>query len=443
METVEQKPTKDKPERNPSGWNPWITERPLASGGTAWVVNWKEPKPGGGRTFNRKQFQDRFKMDEWLANEKTRRNREATLARQAERRGDAVAWWVRLSPPERAAIMGAVEAMRTAGGRLEGMVEAVSLYSMAHLTGARKTVSEIVTEHLERLEKTKRPATVADRRWRLSTLVEQHGDTLAATMTTAEIEDWVLSARTNPAQAARRRAVNALFTFATRRGYIKENPVARVERLASHSPDEVAVLTPGEAEAVLRSAQRLEPGMVPFFAIGIFAGLRPQNELRGLDWSNINLEPGGKIKVVRSTAKTARTRYVPVSDNLRAWLRAVPRAERSGAVFYSRRCFRRVLDAARVDGKGLPIDFTVEGGKITYKKAAKSRPVRWSADIMRHTFCTYRQALIQNIHQLCEEAGNTPHVARAHYLEPRESAAEVQAFWSIMPQPAGSRRKGK
>lgn len=421
----------ERPARNPAGWNPWVTERPLAKGGSAWVVNWHELKPGGGRTFKRRQFSDRAELHDWLKTEKTRRNRNAELAHRSEQRGDAVAWWVRLSPPDRAALMRAVESMREAGGRLDGMVEAVRLYSQAHLTGAKMTVAEVVAEHLERLVKTRRPATVTDRKFHLSTLVDTYGDTLAATMTPAALEDWVLSTDKKPSQAARRRAASALFGFAVRRGYLSENPVARVERFAARSPDAVAVLSPGEVEAVLRTAQKLEPRMVPFFAIGIFAGLRPQNELRRLDWSNVNLEPGGKIKVVRSTSKTDRTRYVPIADNLRAWLRAVPAAERTGAIPYSRRAVRRVLKAARVDAKGRPVGFGVEAGKIAYKEAAKPRAVRWSHDVMRHTFCTFRQALIQNIHQLCEEAGNTPHVARAHYLEPRESDAEVQAFWSI------------
>ena len=440
METLSENEQESKPESPENDsvrwkpWEPWTTERPLAGGGTALVVNWHELKPGGGRTYRRKQFSDRAKLDKWFKKEKTRRSRLYELSHSSEQRGDAVAWWVRISPPERASIMRAVELMRLKGGRLDGMVEAVELYAATHLTGAKLTVAEVVKEYLERLEKTKKPATVTDRRWRLSTFEETYGESLAAAMTAATVEDWVLSAPTRHAQATRRRAVNALFVFAKRRGYVHDNPMERVEKIQTRSPDEVAVFSPGEVEAVLRAAQKLEPRMVPFFAVGIFAGLRPQNELRRLDWDNINLEPGGKIKVVRSTAKTSRTRYVPVSDNLRAWLRAVPRAEREGTVPYSRRAFRYVMDVARVDAKGRPVGFNMEAEKVVYKKASKPRTVRWCADIMRHTFCTYRQALIQNINQLCEEAGNTPHVARAHYLEPRESEAEVQAFWRIGPK---------
>ena len=47
----------------------------------------------------------------------------------------------------------------------------------------------------------------------------------------------------------------------------------------------------------------------------------------------------------------------------------------------------------------------------------------------------------QNINQLCEEMGNTPHIARTHYLDPpdEETAAE---FWAITPASVTESKKG-
>ena len=188
---------------------------------------------------------------------------------------------------------------------------------------------------------------------------------------------------------------------------------------------------------MLRAAEIIEPRLVPYLAIGIFAGLRPQNELRLLDWENINLE-AGLLKVTRRTSKTARVRHVPIASNLAAWLGHVPKAERKGSLFYSRRFLLEIVEAARIDAKGNPAPFKMEDGKAVFKKSAKLKPVRWGADIMRHTFCSYRQAVIKNIAQLCEEAGNTPAIARAHYLNPRASEAEVKKFWAIMPTRKGN-----
>lgn len=438
MNTSERDEEKAHKQRVKTGWSYWIAARPLALGGEAQVVHWWEwEKSKNGkrvRKHKRKQFSDEAALDVWLKTERTRRERETTLIRRNERGGGNVVSLVGMTPTERAAVAQALAAIRAAGGKVELVAQAAESFAATHLTGAKMTVSEIVSKHLESIALTKRPPTVTDRRFRLSTLVEEYGDTLAAVMTAPMIEDWVLSIPKPPSQSARRRAANALFTFAVRRGYVPSNPVAHVEKIGTTSPDAVDVFTPSEAEAVLRAAQLLEPRMVAFFAIGLFAGLRPQNEIKNLNWNNINLEDDGKIKVVRSTAKTRRTRYVPISENLRAWLKSLPKAERTGSVHYSRRAFRRVMDAAMLDKSGKPVPFTVEDGKPIFDKKAKNKPVLWTADVMRHSFCTYRMAIIRNIHQLCEEAGNTPHVARAHYLEPKAGAeAEAKLYWAIMP----------
>ena len=62
----------------------------------------------------------------------------------------------------------------------------------------------------------------------------------------------------------------------------------------------------------------------PFLAIGAFAGLRSA-EIERLDWKNVNLKRGF-IEVRAETCKTRARRLVPISDNLRAWLKpfAVP-----------------------------------------------------------------------------------------------------------------------
>ena len=67
--------------------------------------------------------------------------------------------------------------------------------------------------------------------------------------------------------------------------------------------------------------------------------------------------------------------------------------------------------------------------------------MRWGQDIMRHTFGSYRQSVIQNINQLCEEMGNTPHIARTHYLDPPE-AEQAAEFWAITPASVTESKKG-
>ena len=66
----------------------------------------------------------------------------------------------------------------------------------------------------------------------------------------------------------------------------------------------------------MRTAQKYDPGMIPYLSLGIFAGIRP-DEIMRLEWKDIR--PDG-ILVEGRKSKTRQRRVVKVTDNLRAWL---------------------------------------------------------------------------------------------------------------------------
>ena len=428
----------------PDAWSPRISKRVLPSGAVVWIADWWEKRTGGGYTHRRKQVPTRAGMDEWVAGEAKRLKAETNLLRKAERRGDNVITLSNLSPIERASLVRAVETIRKEGGRLEAIEKAAKVYADAYLTGAKVTVAALRDEHLKNLEqKKKRPPTIRDRRLYLEPFVKVYGGELAATVTRQQAETWILEADTVSKQASRYRALHALFRFGVRRGYFSENPVAGLDKPPERPPDTVDIFSPAEAEAVLRAAYEREPRLVAYLAVGIFAGLRPQNELARLDWSDINLETG-KITVTRSTSKTDRVRHVDIQPNLRVWLECVPKSQRRGKIFSSRRALFRVLgrvwpkekrkaERAAKAARAAELGHKLPGPKPVPKARPKGKPLRWGPDIMRHSFCTYRQAVLRDIGKLCFEAGNTEAVAKAHYLNPRVSEDEVKKFWAIMP----------
>lgn len=430
-----------------AGWNPRIAPRDTSpDGSTAWRADWweKDTRPNGERNksgyiHKTKQFPTRKELVAWVQDEQRIRAKQRKLTKRAEKRGDSVVTLSHLSPAERAAIAQAVETIRKAGGRVEALADAAQSFASIQLTGAKKTVAEIVQEHLALLEKTARPATVRDRRWNLESFVKQYGGELAASITPTMINTFTLEIPKRPTQAARWRSVRALFNFAVAQGYMDEPPTERAKKIKQEIPDEISVLSPAEAQEVMRRALQMEPRLVPYLAIGIFAGLRPENELGRLDWDKINLK-SRTITVTGKNAKTKKKRAVPISDNLAAWLETVPEAERAGEIYYYRRALRRVLgqeQATKAEKRAkLEAQAAREGRKLsgpTPDETPAPEVLRWGQDIMRHTFGSYRQAVIKNINQLCEEMGNTPHIARTHYLDPpdEETAAE---FWAITPE---------
>ena len=439
-----------------AGWNPRIAPRDTSpDGSTAWRADWweKDTRPNGERNksgyiHKTKQFPTRKELVAWVQDEQRIRAKQRKLTKRAEKRGDSVVTLSHLSPAERAAIAQAVETIRKAGGRVEALADAAQSFASIQLTGAKKTVAEIVQEHLALLEKTARPATVRDRRWNLEAFAKQYGGELAAAITPTMINAFTLEIPKRPTQAARWRSVRALFNFAVAQGYMDEPPTERAKKIKQEIPDEISVLSPAEVQEVMRRALQMEPRLVPYLAIGIFAGLRPENELGRLDWDKINLK-SRTITVTGKNAKTKKKRAVPISDNLAAWLETVPEGERAGGIYYYRRALRRVLgqeQAAKAEKRAeLEAQAAREGRKLsgpTPDETPAPEVLRWGQDIMRHTFGSYRQAVIKNINQLCEEMGNTPHIARTHYLDPpdEETAAE---FWAITPASVTESKEGK
>ncbi len=439
-----------------AGWNPRIAPRDTSpDGSTAWRADWweKDTRPNGERNksgyiHKTKQFPTRKELVAWVQDEQRIRAKQRKLTKRAEKRGDSVVTLSHLSPAERAAIAQAVETIRKAGGRVEALADAAQSFASIQLTGAKKTVAEIVQEHLALLEKTARPATVRDRRWTLEAFAKQYGGELAAAITPTMINAFTLEIPKRPTQAARWRSVRALFNFAVAQGYMDEPPTERAKKIKQEIPDEISVLSPAEVQEVMRRALQMEPRLVPYLAIGIFAGLRPENELGRLDWDKINLK-SRTITVTGKNAKTKKKRAVPISDNLAAWLETVPEAERAGEIYYYRRALRRVLgqdQATKAEKRAeLEAQAAREGRKLsgpTPDETPAPEVLRWGQDIMRHTFGSYRQAVIKNINQLCEEMGNTPHIARAHYLDPPDEEAAAE-FWAITPASVTESKEGK
>lgn len=440
-----------------AGWSPRIAARDnTADGSTAWRADWweKDTRENGERSKSgyrhcSKQFPTRKQLVTWIEDEQRIRAKQKKLVKRSEKRGDSVVTLSRLSPAERAAVAQAIATIRAAGGRVEALADAAQSFASIQLTGAKKKVWRIVGEHLALLEKTARPATVRDRRHNLKSFVTRYGRELASTITPSQIDAWTMELPNQPTQASRWRAVRALFKFAVKRGYMDEPPTKRATAIASQIPDEISVLSPAEVQEVMRRALRMEPRLVPYLAIGIFAGLRPENELGRLDWGKINLQ-SRKITVAGKNAKTKKKRAVPISDNLAAWLETVPEAERTGPIYYYRRALRRVLgqeQEARAKRRAI-IEARAEQrtGKRKYfgpMPAAKPKieVLRWGQDIMRHSYGSYRQSIIQNINQLCEEMGNTPKIARSHYVDTPD-AEEAAKFWAITPASVTESKKG-
>jgi integrase len=163
------------------------------------------------------------------------------------------------------------------------------------------------------------------------------------------------------------------------------------------------ILVVTEAARLLEAAT---PDVLPYIAIGLFAGLR-RAELERLDWSEIDFE-SGLIEVKAEKSKTAQRRHVQIQPNLREWL--LPLRKLKGNVTPALG-FRESFDQAR------------ENADIT----------EWPDNALRHSFASYHLAHFKNAASTALELGHhDSRVTFAHYRElvrPKEAAR----YWSIKP----------
>ena len=105
------------------------------------------------------------------------------------------------------------------------------------------------------------------------------------------------------------RLLRTLFRFAQSRRFFPKDidPMEGID-IDFDDDGEIEIFTAAELDRILKAAR---PELVPFIAIGAFAGLR-HAEIKRLDWQEIDLERGF-IEVKGAKAKTRQRRLVPIS----------------------------------------------------------------------------------------------------------------------------------
>jgi len=284
------------------------------------------------------------------------------------------------------------------------IADAIEFY-LPHLQASNRTCTfrELVAELL--------PAKAADGasapylkdlQCRLGQFANAFGDRPVCEIRTDEIDDWLRGLSVSPVTRNNsRRVLRTAFNFAKARGYCVGNP-ATLSAEAKEIEGTVGILTVAETARLLEAA---DAELVPFIAIGAFAGLR-RAELERLDWSEIDLE-SGLITVKAVKAKSARRRFVKIRPNLTTWL--APYAARRGAVTPGN-C-RKILEATRA--------------------AAGIR--NWPSNALRHSFASYHLAHFNDAAALALELGHTDAgLVFQHYRE-IVKPKEAERYWQITP----------
>lgn len=245
-----------------------------------------------------------------------------------------------------------------------------------------------------------------------------------AAVNARQLEDAMHAQGWSPATfAAYRRVVSAILAHGVRREYLQQNLVAKIAppRLAGR---DVSVLSLIQAKALL---QGTPPRLLPFIAIGLFAGLRPTEILR-LDWRDIDLPRRRLFVRPKALAKERSGRLVPIEENLHNWL--LPHRQDAGLVVPPENFRWRFRDTRR-NADGLLVQWFAEEPDRCAREAILER--QWVQDAMRHTCASAWSSLHEDLARTSRWLGHSEHVHRRHYLKsmPAEAAKE---YFAILPE---------
>jgi integrase len=197
------------------------------------------------------------------------------------------------------------------------------------------------------------------------------------------------------------------FNFACEHGYSAGNPALKSAE-AKEIAAAVGILTVEETARLLEAAPA---ELVPYIAIGAFAGIR-RAELERLDWKEVDLQCG-LIEVTAKNAKSARRRFVKIQPNLAKWLQ--PYAQLSGNVAPPK--YRELLDGAR-EAAGIE---------------------QWPHNALRHSFASYHLARFNDAAALALELGHTnSNLVFQHYRQ-LVKPKQAERYWKIAPAVAGKK----
>lgn len=303
------------------------------------------------------------------------------------------------------------EALKLAGD-VPRLIEAARHYASRAGTLTPKPVAEAVEELLKLKES--RGASVryvGDLRARLRRFAGAFKCDMRS-VTAAQVQAWIDGLGLSAQSATNyRRCLSVLFAHGLSRAYCAENPVERVERIKVRNREEVEIYTPAEFARLLGAAPA---ELLPVLVLGGLCGLRTQEILR-LTWEDIDVAER-HVVVSAQTAKTAARRVVPLCDAAMAWL--ADYSGRTGLIWpHPQITLYKAIEACAA----------ATGGP-----AGRPKPVRWLHNGLRHSWCSYRLAVLGDAGRVAGEAGNSAAVVHKHY-KAVTSAKAGAAWFSVSP----------
>jgi len=309
---------------------------------------------------------------------------------------DCVHFWPALSTEDQQDIISAYKLATSKGLSLFHCL----LQSPAQLALEPITVSDAVLAYQAVIkQKALRPTSLRQTQRFLGYLADEFGNTPAHCVSASLLEEWF---QTRNWQRSTIDGVIAkigpFFSWLHREGYVEKSPCRAIQRPIRDDSKPPVILSAEDAHRLLQVALKLDPEFARYFAIGLFAGVRPY-EIDRLKPKDISEQ---YIEITAANAKCRKRRLVTIEPNLKAWLQVSSKTPTKN----KRRRKLALTNAANIG---------------------------WYTDVMRHSFASYHLAFHESADKTALEMGHRDtRMLFRHYRElvTREEAVE---FWKIYP----------
>ncbi|MCL2103595.1 MAG: hypothetical protein FWH21_00850 [Kiritimatiellaeota bacterium] len=263
---------------------------------------------------------------------------------------------------------------------------------------------EAVERFLDNRRRRVKPVTLSGYRHSLGKMAEGFPEMIADV--TARHVDTFISRYRGASHNSMLTCAKVFFNFAVAEGWMPASPAGRIGRVRTPEPPK-GILTVEEASAILAQAEIDNPKLIPYLALGMFAGIRP-SELQRLTSDALRDE---YVMLQGSETKTYNHRTITIRPNLSRWLDAYPF---EGWVAYQRSASRQ--------------------HKAVLSVRMAAGVANWPKDCMRHSFATYAYDLERNAASVASEMGHQGTGLFFRHYRALVSRGEGERFFSISPK---------
>ena len=267
---------------------------------------------------------------------------------------------------------------------------------------------------------------------------EVFGKKMVDELTGDELVAWIKQRGPSAGSRANyRRVLDVFLNYAVENGYAARNPLDGRKRPSTPILEKPGILSVEELKKLLAVADKR---ILPALVIGAFAGLRPQSEIKPLQWEDIDLErvideakskkakpvykSWGTIHVKSGATKLRHDegggeRFPEISENLWHWLTLLKPAEGGPVLKMEYNYFYELRQAA----------------------SEKAGIAKWPHDALRHSAGSYHFAFGQDEAKTMTMLGHASvRTFRRHYRRamPKSSA---EPYWQIFPPSEKARGK--